>query len=403
VALVDMHFGSTPSVAIGPQVIKSLAAAYPQMEIVGISGDTNLELMEKCLEMGASKYLAKPFRAEDLVHLLSKMESLWSLREAVSKPTPGSTLSWIGISPAAEKVRQEIAALRGEDGPILIFGETGTGKEVACTLLNQQETQRPMISVNVAAIADSLFESEFIRHVKGAFTGADNHKTGLLEACHGGDLFLDEIEALPLHHQAKLLRFLESGEVRKVGGKDIIYVNCRVLAASNEDLQDKAKKGLFREDLFFRLNGKRIHLPPLRERREDVEPLGNFFLSDKTGKPTKTFVLEAIELMQSYPWPGNVRELKRICEQASLRSPLPTIRAKDIHPWLSSANSTAFETTTFFDFSRGLNSLIEETERNIISQCLKMTKDVEKAAEILQISRSNLYKKIKDYGIEENS
>jgi len=218
-AFVDLHLKGNIQFAEGLQEIQKIFEHNNKIEIIAISGNLSMELMEKCLSAGASKFLAKPLLHDEVLSTLEKIEALWALRETETRGGKRHQV-WIGHSDASENIKKYIAKLKGEDGPILIEGETGTGKEVVCKILNQQEANRPFVMVNIAAIPENLFESELFGHVKGAFTGAEQMKIGLCEAAHGGDLFLDEIEALPFNQQVKLLRFLESGEVRKVGSKE---------------------------------------------------------------------------------------------------------------------------------------------------------------------------------------
>ncbi|MFN8790043.1 MAG: sigma-54 interaction domain-containing protein, partial [Bdellovibrionales bacterium] len=303
-----------------------------------------------------------------------------------------------GYSFVSLKHNTTLAQLKGEMTPVLIEGETGTGKEVVARILHEQEASRPFIAVNVAAIPENLFESEMFGHVKGAFTGADQNKVGLIEAAHGGDLFLDEIEEFPQNHQAKLLRFLESGEIRRVGAKDSIKVQTRVMAASNRPLATLVREGRFREDLYYRLASQKLQLPPLRSRPEDIQALANFFLEKQKPRRHKTLTEDGLTALRSYDWPGNVRELKRVCEQLALTSPLPLIRAEDVKSWLKP--STTPESFGKLDLSLGLTRLTEQFEARLIADCLKNEPDVEKAAQQLQISKSNLYKKIKDYDLK---
>ena len=404
-AFVDMHLsGQQPGLnkitkpAEGPEVIKFLANENPRLAIVGMSGDNTMELMESCIKNGAWKFLHKPLITDEVLGIIEKIESLWLMRMVEAKGLDNERL-WIGISKKSETIRSQVAALRGEPGPVLIEGETGTGKEVVAHLLNQQESGRPLISVNVAAISEALFESEMFGHVRGAFTGADHHKVGLTEAANGGDLFLDEIEALSMTNQVKLLRFMESGEIRKVGSKDAHHVRVRVIAATNQQLRNMVSAGEFREDLYFRLSGKKISLPPLRERTEDIEQLTNFFLSRHRPRTNKSLGADALEALKVYSWPGNVRELKRICEQVVLTSPLPIIRRVDLQNLLL-GNSTHAKEMNSFDYSLGLINLLELHEIEIISSLLKILKSIDATADTLKISRSSLYKKIKEYNIE---
>jgi DNA-binding NtrC family response regulator len=401
-AFVDMHLKGSLKTAEGPDVIKKILEQNSKIEVVAMSGDLSLELMEKCLKAGAGKFLAKPLLPDEVISTLEKIEALWQMRTAESRGT--RQYQWYGSSQASDEIKRKIAGLRGEPGPILIEGETGTGKEVAFRLLNQQEPNRPTVMVNIAAIPENLFESEMFGHVKGAFTGADSMKIGLAEAAHGGDLFLDEIEALPMNQQVKLLRFLETGEIRKVGAKESTIIKTRVIAASNQKLSQLVKETKFREDLLFRVSGKKLLLPPLRERKEDIPELAKQFLSLQKPRSNKMFATEAIEVLKSYTWPGNVRELKRICEQLALTAPLPIIRAEDVRPLIrgisegSDANTTSAAATQ--DLTPGLAALMIIQEAEIIKQAIKQCTDVEKAAELLKISRSTLYLKMKNHNIQ---
>jgi DNA-binding NtrC family response regulator len=399
-AFVDMHLTGNLKTAEGPAVIDLLSRTNPQIEIIAMSGDLSLELMERCLKNGAQKFLAKPLMADEILACLEKIEAIWMMRQLESRGYQNQ-IRWVGNGPQSQNVKKTIASFRGEEGPLLIEGETGTGKEVAFRLLNQQELSKPFVTVNVASITENLFESEMFGHVRGAFTGADQLKVGLAEAAHGGDLFLDEIEALPMTQQVKLLRFLETGEVRKVGSKDSIHVQARVICASNQNLAEQVRQGKFREDLLFRISGKQLLLPPLRERTEDIKELADFFIGRLKPRTNKTFSPEAIQTLQAYAWPGNVRELKRVCEQLALACPLPIIRAEDVRSILSpGAGGTSAQ---FIDFRKGLPILLQEYEAHVIQKYLDQNPDVDAAAETLQISRSSLYKKIKDYQIEVRS
>lgn len=404
-AMVDMHLTPGSNVPEGIKVIETLMKHNPQLEVVAMSGDLNRETMEKCLKAGAQRFLAKPLMSEEVQLVLSKIEAYWAIRNL---DTAGKGISWTGTGEASQKIKKRIADLRGESKTILIEGETGSGKEVTARLLNMQETERPFIAVNISSIPENLFESELFGHMKGAFTGADQNKIGLTEAAHGGDLFLDEIEALPLSQQVKLLRFLESGEVRRVGAKESFHVQTRVIVASNQPLKKLVAEGKFREDLYFRLSSQRIELPPLRERKEDISELARNFLEQERPQRNKQFTDDGLKALCEYEWPGNVRELKRVCEQISLTSPLPFIRAEDVNALLhpDEAKTQASQKTPNFnelDYSKGLNFLVQEFEANLIRACLKTHKDVEVAAKLFQVSRSNLYKKIKDYDIDEDA
>ncbi|MEK6554080.1 MAG: sigma-54 dependent transcriptional regulator [Bdellovibrionota bacterium] len=395
-AFVDMHLTGNLERAEGLDVIKKLRERDSRLEIVAMSGDLDRDLMEKCLKAGATRFLAKPLSLEEIRITLSKIEALILLQNAANRH-PDQKYFWIGQGPASQNVRRQIAFLRGENGPILIEGESGTGKEVAAHLIHIQEPHKPMVTLNVAAVPENLFEAELFGHTKGAFTGADKAKIGLAEAAHGGDLFLDEVEALPMHLQAKLLRFLESGEIRRVGANESTKVNVRVIAASNRNLEDMVKKGEFREDLLWRLNGKKITLPPLRERKEDIQEIADWFLALERGRK-KDLSSEAITCFKEYNWPGNIRELRRVCEQLDLISPLPVIQAEDVLSLIRPQQAVA--PMENIDLTEGLNPVVEKFEAQVILGCLKKLNDVDEAARVLKVSRSNLYKKIKDLDID---
>lgn len=397
-AFVDMHLSAKGTE--GLQVLQRLNTEHPTMELIAMSGDLNRPLMESSLKAGAQRFLPKPLQKDELLLILQKIEALWDLRQGLSRD--GQSWRWIGEGAASRQVLARMAALKGETGPVLIEGESGTGKEVAARLLHlQEEEERPFVSANVAAIPENLFESELFGHIKGAFTGADRDRAGLCENADGGDLFLDEIETLTPAQQAKLLRFLENGEVRRVGATTTARLRCRVVAATNRPLDEMVRRGEFREDLFYRLKGHTLSLPPLRERREDIPDLARFFVENVRPRRNKTWTPDGLQALQAYAWPGNVRELKRVCEQLCLVTPLPILRADDVQAWLSPTMGAPHLAETI-DFGRGLTVLLEDYEKKLLTQLLATEPDVEKAALILKMSRSNLYKKIKDHQLETN-
>lgn len=398
-AFVDMHLTAQTDRADGLYVVKNLAQKNPHLDIVAISGDLDRKLMDACLKAGATRFIAKPFGSEEIKSVLDKIEALQLLHQAVSRRSKKKF--WLGNGSISQILKKQVAQLKSELGPILIEGESGTGKEILVQMLNEQEVDRPLVSVNVSAISEALFESELFGHTKGSFTGADQNKMGLAEAANNGDLFLDEIESLTLACQVKLLRFLESNEIRRVGAKESSQINVRVIIATNQNLEKLVEAGKFREDLFWRISGKKILLPPLRERREDIAELAKFLLDQQKPRYNKAFADDAIELLLRHTWPGNIRELKRVIEQACLSSPLPYIRAEDISNFmLVKPAGIKPPSTADLDLSTGLNKLVEDYEKLIIEQCLNLEGDIDKTALVLQISRSGLYKKIKDYNID---
>lgn len=397
-AIIDQHLTGQLDRFEGLRAIEKLSKENPQTEIIAISGDLSPELMERALRSGATRFLSKPLRCEEVQITLDKIHALYLLKEANHR-THKNLFHWVGKSYVSEIIKRKIAFLKKEAGPILIEGESGTGKEVAAQLLHEQEGGiRPFIAVNIAAIPENLFESELFGHIRGAFTGADNSKMGLIEAAHGGDLFLDEVEALSLPLQVKLLRFLETMEIRRVGAKDSIKVQVRVIVATNRNLKEMVKLKEFREDLYWRLSGKSINLPPLRERGEDIEDLSNWFLS-KDPYRKKELTEEALKAMKAYSWPGNVRELKRVCEYLCANAPLPILRESDVKVLLEPQAKRTLSSEPI-DLTKGLTQLTTDFEAHIIRQALQREKDIDEASRLLQTSRSNLYKKIKDLNIE---
>lgn len=400
-AFVDMHLTGDLEKAEGLLVLEHFKSLNPHLEYVAMSGDLDRKLMEQGLDSGATRFLAKPIGAEEFLQTLEKIEALALLKEATrSRPDEPR---WVGRSSASQEALRSIAALKGERGPILIEGESGTGKEVAAWLIHRQESaqgSRAFIQVNLGAIPETVFESEMFGHVKGAFTGADQNKTGLAEAANGGDLFLDEIEALPMANQAKLLRFLESGEVRKVGARVATKVSVRVIAATNRDLSEMVRNGDFREDLMWRVSGKRLKLPALRNRIDDIKDLANHFLGLERPRRNKTLTDDALEVLKMHRWNGNVRELKRLCEQVCLVSPLPIVRAEDVLLALPKGSVEAVSVSSQLDLSLGLVELTARFESGVIREAVSRWPDLDTAAEKIGISRSSMYKKMKDYGIE---
>lgn len=406
-AFVDMHLTKDLDDPIGISVIKNLAERDPQTEIVAMSGVLDRKTMEACLIAGAQKFLAKPLSKEELLSTLEKILAHWQIRNFDFHSRGKPSRRWVGKSEASQKILKQISMMKGERKSVLIEGETGTGKDVLASLIHNQESERPFVAVNSSSIPENLFESEMFGHLKGAFTGADSNKMGLAEAAHGGDLFLDEMEAMPLSFQAKLLRFLESGEIRRVGAKDPIRIQVRVLTASNRSLLDMIKKGEFREDLYYRLSSQKITIPALRERKEDIPDLVNHFIESERPSKNKTLEPEAIKELNSYDWPGNVRELKRIVEQLCLISPLPIIRSSDVQSLLSMSSKMYGKSTALLNESvnleQGLEIVLKAFEKKMIETALRQFhSDIDETAKFLKVSRSNLYKKIKDLKITES-
>ncbi len=310
----------------GIDVIARAKQLSPDTEAVVLTGKSSLETAVAALRHGAFDYLTKPCKLADLEGLLRRVaekreltNKYRAIKQRLERLEGAPDL--IGQSEKMEQVRRLIAKVAPTDSTVLIFGETGTGKELAARAVHEQSlrAEMPLVPVNCGALPESLIESELFGHRKGAFTGADEHRTGLLQVANGGSLFLDEIGELPKAMQAKLLRFLESGEVRRVGDNDSFTCDVRVICATNRDLAEMVAAGEFREDLWFRINTFEIPLPPLRERMEDI-PLLARRLASRFGAPAgsndEIFAPETLETLMEHTWPGNVRELANVIEHA---------------------------------------------------------------------------------------
>jgi DNA-binding NtrC family response regulator len=300
----------------------------------------------------------------------------------------------IAESPVMKSILKVVERIGPADANVLITGENGTGKEVIARALHavSNRAAKPLVSVNAGALAEGLFESELFGHVRGAFTDAKNDRVGRFELADGGTLFLDEIANVPMNLQAKLLRVLETGEFERVGSSKTRKVNVRVLSATNADIKADVAPGKFRQDLMFRLNTVEIHLPPLRDRREDIAPLAEHFLrqhSERYRRGRMNLTLQAIEALREHAWPGNVRELDHVIERAVLMSTGDVVTAMDL----------ALQTSPAAQLSARLEEMsLEDAERLLITKALaRFEGNANRAAEALGLSRSALYRRMQKY------
>jgi DNA-binding NtrC family response regulator len=343
-----------------------------------------LTVLRTQLELSAALRRGEQLEAENL-----------ALRDSADGAN-GKSIRLIAESPAMKAVLNLMTRIGPADANVLITGEHGTGKEVIARTLHSLSLRaaKPMVSVNAGALAEGVFESELFGHVRGAFTDARTDRVGRFELADRGTLFLDEIANVPLNLQAKLLRVLETGEFERVGSSKTHRVNTRVLSATNADLQQKAEAGDFRQDLLFRLNTVEIHLPPLRERPEDLRPLAEHFLqqhSIRYRRVLQGFTNEALEAMMRHSWPGNVRELDHVIERAVLMSTSAVVTAFDLalQPGRESGVSGRIDEMS-----------LEEVERLLISKALaRFGGNANRAAEALGLSRSALYRRLQKYGM----
>jgi DNA-binding NtrC family response regulator len=312
----------------GIQVITRAKELSPDTEAVVLTGKSSLDTAIAALRQGAFDYLTKPCKLVELEALLNRVaekrelvNKYRALKHQIERLEGAARL--VGESAGMERVRQLIAKVAPTHSTVLIRGETGTGKELVARALHDQglRAEMPFVAINCGALPESLIESELFGHRKGAFTGADEHRVGLFEVADGGTLFLDEIGELPKAMQAKLLRFLESGEIRRVGENESFTVDVRVLCATHRKLEEMVAEGDFREDLMFRINTFEIHLPPLRERVDDIPLLANHLLRrfrPHARPDDELFTPEAVRVLREHPWPGNVRELANCIEHAAI-------------------------------------------------------------------------------------
>jgi DNA-binding NtrC family response regulator len=387
----------------GLSLMKRLKEDPAAPAIVVLTGKATVETAVEAMKNGAYDYLTKPYKLDELTIVVDRayeysrlsVKSRMLEQELVRKETP---FDFVGKSKQLRDIHALIEKVAPTDSPVFIQGESGAGKELIANAVwhYSRRKELPLIALNCAALSENLIESEIFGHEKGAFTSAYQMKHGLVEVADKGTLFLDEIGEMPIALQAKLLRFLDSGEFRRVGGNKALRVDVRVIAATNKDLRAMIKAGTFREDLYYRLNVINITIPPLRERKDDIEELARYFLkkyAKKLAKQAKEFTSEALELLSAYRWPGNVRELENVIERAVIVCDSATIGAEDLS--ISSYAAAA-------DMS--MNPSLEEMEKNYILRVLKEAGgNQSKASQLLGIDRKTLYLKLKKYGINGNA
>ncbi len=387
----------------GIDVLRALKGRHPETAVIIITGFGQIQSAVEAMKSGATDYLEKPFehldklklavsRALEEVRARREIQRLHRLQEKEYRVD-----QLIGESEGTRRLRDLIGKLaRSEAATILIHGESGTGKELVARGLHYESMRRdaPFMEVNCAAITETLFESELFGHEKGAFTDAKAAKKGLMELADRGTLFLDEVSEMSLNSQAKFLRVLQERVLRRVGGTRDIKVDLRIIAATNRPLEMRVKDGLFREDLFYRLNVIPIHIPPLRERRDDIVPLARHFVADantRFHKTIKGFTPEAERLMVGYQWPGNVRELRNLIERLVILGSSDFIEPQHLPVQFATQVRQAAVPESSTDEPRTL----AEVERAYIAQIMqRVESNKSKAAKILGISRQTLRKKL---------
>jgi DNA-binding NtrC family response regulator len=385
----------------------------PTLPALILTAYPTVETAVEAMKLGAADYLGKPFRPEELQKLAKRLLDERRLRDEnrlLSRQVERAHLfdEIVGRSAAMQKVFELIQRVAATDADVLILGETGTGKELVARSLHgrsQRKGQR-FVPVDCGAIPDNLLESELFGHERGAFTGADSRSLGLLEYATRGTFFLDEVAELPPRLQSKLLRVLQERRVRRVGGKDEVEVDVRVIAATSRDLDEEMREHRFREDLYYRINVARIELPPLRQRSEDIPLLvAHFFgrYAEQMGKPGIQLDSESLEILCRYSWPGNVRELSNVLRRALTMARGDSIVADDLpDPVVAQAGAPASVSSkgtrgSFFDQR---TDRIEAFEREYLTGLLLRTKgDVNQAAADAQLPRGTLYRLLKKYSL----
>jgi DNA-binding NtrC family response regulator len=391
----------------GTDLLKSIASRYPGLPVIVLTGHGTIEDAVSAMRAGAFDFLTKPVNLEHLSILVKRAletrEMARKNRELEAEvDAQRRTSSIIGKSAEIKKVFDLIRKVAPTRASVLVTGDSGVGKELIADAIHNLSPRRdgPLIKVHCAALAESLLESELFGHEKGSFTGAQARKRGRFELADKGTLFLDEIGEINQNVQIKILRVLQERKFERVGGEETIDVDVRIVAATNRDLKEEIRKGSFREDLYYRLNVVNIHVPPLRERRDDIPLLAMSFLrefAEENGKKLEGFDPKARQSLYAYPWPGNVRELRNSIESAVVMASSGLVCLDDLPPNVRSSGEER-------DVRVPVGSTLEEGEKILIRETLAAQGgNKSRTAEILGIGRKTLYQKIEEYGIEEKA
>jgi len=407
VVLIDLNYArDTTSGSEGLDLLTRIQAIDPTLPVVVMTAWGSVDLAVEAMRRGARDFIQKPWdNARLLAVLRTQVELAAALRRgqrleaenlALRESDGPAKPRVIAESQPMKAILKIVERIGPADANVLITGENGAGKEVIARALHRSSARsaKPLVSLNAGALAEGVFESELFGHVRGAFTDAKTDRVGRFELADGGTLFLDEIANVPLNLQPKLLRVLETGEFERVGSSKTKKVNVRLLSATNADLNAEVAQGKFRQDLFFRLNTVEIHVPPLRERRDDIAPLAEHFLrqhSERYRRGVMAFTPQALDALRQHAWPGNVRELDHVVERAVLMSSSSVVTAFDL----------ALQTTPDARLSARLEEMsLEDAERLLIKKALaRFEGNANRAAEALGLSRSALYRRLQKYGL----
>jgi two-component system nitrogen regulation response regulator GlnG len=401
----------------GLELLQAVKAQHPNLPVIIMTAYSDLESAVAAFQGGAFEYLPKPFDVDQAVELIRRALDE-SLREEAGEEAPATTPEILGQAPSMQEVFRAIGRLSQSNATVLITGESGSGKELVARALHRHSPRstKPFVAINAAAMPKDLLESELFGHERGAFTGAQQMRRGRFEQAEGGTLFLDEIGDMPFDLQTRLLRVLSDGHFYRVGGHQPLKANVRVIAATHQDLEARVREGLFREDLYHRLNVIRLRLPPLAERREDVPLLARHFLAKsgrELGIEPKRLSDDAMAFLAAYDWPGNVRQLENVCHWLTVMAPGQSIELADLPPELREETARSPETDWSAALAREveralvrgegglMDSMTRTFERILISKALAHTggRRIE-AAQLLGIGRNTITRKIAELGIE---
>ncbi len=389
----------------GVELLQQIKQRWPHLPVVMLSGQSTLRIAVESIKMGAFDFIEKGGDTERLLITLQNAiaQSTWQEERNLLLSELQELYQMVGESAAIQRIFQEIETIAPSTSKVLITGESGTGKELVARAihLRSKRSTKPFVKVNCAAIPDTLIESTFFGHKKGSFTGALRDQKGKFEQADGGTIFLDEIGELPLRAQAKLLTVLQDGEIEKIGENKVVKVDARVICATNKNLPEMIKKGTFREDLFHRINVFQIHIPPLRERIEDIPVLTRYYIrhfAEKYNKIVLDISPGALNLLMQHPLPGNVRMLSNIIERAVIFSKQKTITPEVLSMIMQSPGHDVMMT----EMSMDLETFLQNQEKQFIQRALILSGgNRQKAAEMIGIDRATLWRKMKKYGISE--
>jgi two-component system nitrogen regulation response regulator GlnG len=423
VILLDIRLGNRS----GLELFSELRQIDPKILVIFITGQGNSDTAIEAMKLGAFDYLVKPLDLDQLKQVVEqalKISQLMHVPAAVDAPQPVADASdrLIGSGPAMQSICKQIGRIAPQSVNVLVLGESGTGKELVARAIyfHSRRNQGPFLAINCAAIPESLLESELFGHEKGAFTGAEHRRIGKFEQCNNGTIFLDEVGDMPLATQSKILRLLQDGQFQRVGGNETMSVDVRVVAATHQKLETMIETGRFRNDLYYRLRGVTLELPPLRERIEDLPELAHYFLfrfNRQLGTMVQSISPEVLELFEAYSWPGNIRELQSVIREALIASTGPTL-LPDFLPTVirREADETARETTpaaapddtSWESIEQYVQDAIEAGHQDIYRRALQLFDNLvlnevmlraqgnqSVAAEILGISRPTLRHKLR--------